>query len=267
MSSTGLRSYLNGTKNNWRRWQWNRICDRLKVSGVDPRDAGVLYLAGPDDEDRRVAKERGFRHENLVAVERDEGNAAALRSRGVLTFHGELSDAVEHPPLDRLDVVIADLCGGLSALTADLYASLCGLRPRGQVTIVAVNMLRGRDGEFGSEFAASFGKHRGKAFVNMFWVRILTPVLDAVKEKQLELFPLLSLLLGSDNESVMSFLLEAEFNSYKSGPQTFDSAVFVLPPLAGYARTDRGDGLKSKRQSAALKAARTRGHGREVVFG
>ena len=41
-----MESYKFGNKNNWRRWQWNKIMERLNKP---PKDAVVVYLIGPCD--------------------------------------------------------------------------------------------------------------------------------------------------------------------------------------------------------------------------
>jgi hypothetical protein len=75
-------NYKFGTKANWRRWQWNRIVERL---AVPVRDAVVVYLAGPEDLDRPVALSKGFRPDNLIAVDRDGDVVKQLRMNGTLS--------------------------------------------------------------------------------------------------------------------------------------------------------------------------------------
>lgn len=64
--NTGIENYNFDEKNKWRIWNWNRIRERLTCK---PRDALVLYLAGPQDLDRAVAMRKGFDPLNMIAVE------------------------------------------------------------------------------------------------------------------------------------------------------------------------------------------------------
>ena len=154
--------YAYPSKAHWRRWLMNRIVERLSVP---PRDALVLYLAGPQDLDRPELLRRGFRQDNLIAVERDTAVVEQLRSRGVLTIRGDIWDVVEvWPKTLPLHAVLADLVGGMGKkewAAFRVLAGPCVERP----PVFAVNMLRGRDPQ-GNAVRESYIKR---------W-----PVLDAV---------------------------------------------------------------------------------------
>ena len=129
-------------KRHWRRSLWNCIADRVQTP---KRDALVLYLAGALDEDRPVAIAKGFRGSNMIAIEHKQEAAMQLRSRGTLTLVG---DAFEHALAWNhkrpVDVCVLDLCGGLTQRTAASIEVMLAL-PHFRRTVVAVNMLRGRD--------------------------------------------------------------------------------------------------------------------------
>lgn len=199
-------NYKFGNKNNWRRWKWNRIHELLEVP---PSKATVFYLAGPDDLDRQVARSHGFRDENLIAVDRCKQNVEMRRSEGKLAIADDLFAAVHWwPRTKRVDVVDADLCCGYSHDLPFQFIALVGIGVR----VVAVNLLRGRDPDIqliktGVRDYSSL--HRGNV--------ILTVMLAALS-RQIGGLELL--------ES-----LTCAVNSYKSGPQVFDSVVFGLPGL------------------------------------
>jgi hypothetical protein len=144
--TTGLDDYRNGRKNNWRGWQWNRIVERLSVP---VEDATVLYLCGPDDVDREKALARGFRNENLIAVDVVEEYIGRIRSTGGLGIRHNLHDLLWAWPQDwPLHVVIADYCAGITRETSRLKNILAlgpAISQPGVTTVVCANFQRGRD--------------------------------------------------------------------------------------------------------------------------
>lgn len=131
-----------GVKRNWRRWLWNRIADRLSVP---PSEAVVLYLAGQNDFDRSIAISKGFRNENMIAVEKDSSAFYELKKKGILVIHGDLFEILNSwPPNQRIDVIIADLCSGLEARLLNNFYYSVGF-PNISNCVFAVNVLRGRD--------------------------------------------------------------------------------------------------------------------------
>lgn len=107
-----IDGYKFGDKNNWRRWVWNRICERLTKPR---RDAVVVYLPGKEDLDRKVAVERGFSPYNLIAVDRSPSVVSIMKAKGALCIEGNLIDVLQcfKNTNVRVDVVLADLCCGL----------------------------------------------------------------------------------------------------------------------------------------------------------
>jgi len=81
MRKMGLKQYNSTSKKQYRRWVWNAIAERLTCGR---RDAVVAYLPGPDDYDRLIAKQLGFKNENLIAIDRDPLCIANVRNGGVV---------------------------------------------------------------------------------------------------------------------------------------------------------------------------------------
>jgi hypothetical protein len=158
-------NYKFGTKANWRRWQWNRIVERL---AVPVRDAVVVYLAGPEDLDRPVALSKGFRPDNLIAVDRDGDVVKQLRMNGTLSVCATIEEVVHSWPHGRtIDAVVADYCGNM---TQSRMLSVFRMRSSFAAfeAVLSVNMLRGREHDFTSTTSelnrlGLFGlKHRGQ---------------------------------------------------------------------------------------------------------
>ena len=149
----GQESYASGTKETWRGWAWNRIIEHLP--GYKPwlgkgalsrlcEDKVAVYLPGPDDFDRQAALSKGFRNENLIAVDVCSERIASVRKHGGIGLQGTLQEVLLHwSPTMRCDVVVADLCCGM---TEDVWrlgeAIVVAMRSPG---VVAANLLRGRD--------------------------------------------------------------------------------------------------------------------------
>jgi len=154
-------------KRHWRRTYWNAIRSNLSIPA---RDALVVYLAGEHDEDREIALAKGFRAENLIAIERDPRIAGRLRKRGVLVLQGDAFEVLRHCMPDRqIDVVALDFCCGLHINVAIDMTSLM-LMPHLAQCVFAVNLLRGRDqssndvrAQLNRLMSDKIGKHRGDA--------------------------------------------------------------------------------------------------------
>jgi hypothetical protein len=140
---SGLKSYDNGTKNTWRGWVWNRIVERLDK---DPSEATAIYLVGPEDRDRDTAIAKGFRNENLIAVDLDPENVRRVRERGGFAICADLNDVVQFWNDRPVDVLVADFCGGLTqpAISFALVSSVYN-RAISKGAVVAVNLLAGRE--------------------------------------------------------------------------------------------------------------------------
>ena len=135
--------YKNGNKNQWRRTAWNLLTEKTK----DRANAVVLYLPGSTDLDRPEALRRGFKFNNLIAVERDAKVAAVLRQRGVPTIQGDLMSVLKERKLPRVDIVIADLVSGFDTTAGNLIGAWLLAYPDATFLI---NVQRGHD-KFGAD--------------------------------------------------------------------------------------------------------------------
>ena len=134
--------YKFGNKNNWRRWVWNRITERLNVK---PQEALVLYLAGRNDFDRREALRRGFAEHNLIAAELNREARKVLRARKALCIDGEIIDAASFwPPPIPLHVLHADFACGLEAKILARCFTLIASQAL-NTAVLSFNFMRGRD--------------------------------------------------------------------------------------------------------------------------
>jgi len=130
------------TKRHWRRTMWNAIKERLSVPASE---AVVLYLPGPTDEDRAIALSKGFRAENLFAVERDRGVVKELRAAGSLVIHGDFLEVAQSWPVGhRCDVLFSDFTGNFRLDVAQGFEIVTAM-PQFKKCVFAVNMLGGRE--------------------------------------------------------------------------------------------------------------------------
>lgn len=225
MSNGAEKDYDFGPKRHWRRWLWNRIAERLHVPA---RDAVVLYLAGAEDHDREEALRRGFRAENLIAIERDDDVLSNLRERKVLAIEGNASDVVESwNPSRRVHLLLADFCGGVSKETLSTIDSAI-YNPAFHEAVIAANFLRGRDAidklwDFMPELKEI--NHRGVLFCNA-----------ALKSIYMEMVHPNDSIGTAEKEALADTLIHlsrASQMSYKSitneVTQVFDSVVFRNP--------------------------------------
>lgn len=137
-------AYKNGQKNHWRRTAWNMVADMTQ----NRREAIVLYLPGSTDLDAPEACRRGFRSQNLIAIERNSRVADRLRSEGRTCVVANLLEVIAAwPDHTKVAVLIADLqCG----LTEEIFDLLClwGMRPALSGSTLLLNMQRGRETGF-----------------------------------------------------------------------------------------------------------------------
>ena len=259
MSSQGLAEYRAKQKKDWRGWQWNRIVERLYVP---VEDAVVLYLCGPEDLDRKKALERGFRNENLIAVDFSEENVKRVRAGGGLAICHDLDELLHSwPPNWTVDVIVADYCSGLNKATMGLIHSLFLTRSL-DCSVVSVNLMRGRDpvgvetikahrldalDNGGSREKFNPGKHRGFAFVMGMYNYCATK---------------LGVPAGTPiDANIPTDTFAACYNSYTStGITWFDTAVFRWPGPPGgkwHISNPSCITVPARRKIAACRAVRT----------
>jgi hypothetical protein len=292
----GLGAYDSGAKQTWRGWQWNRIAERIPKH--KRRDAVVVYLVGPDDEDRECAKKKGFSNRNLIAIDIDNDNCRRVRDRGGVAVPGNLADLVymwpSHTPLAG---VVADFTCGHNASAIDFSVALATSYAVGPASsVVAVNLLRGRD-SWSNNYRASLVDSHSQLLPklrelvpeiedvgHLLRVRHATPSLADIEKHRghtwssaaADLFASqLEKLTGQNaQQSAMAFMetMNPLFNSYKSH---FDDAVQVMDsvvctwPFGGLAvAAQRGlirPPEKETRGYAKMRAKRTEG-GNRVKF-
>lgn len=248
-----IDGYKFGQKNNWRRWAWNRICDRLEHS---KRESVVVYLAGMEDLDRKVAVDKGFKPSNLIAIDKKKEVVEHLKEKGALALNGSLVDALKcfRKTSTRVDVLIGDFCCGLTSEIREfanfLNSNFVGDAFR-ENAVIALNFMRGREAEEAGILQVVREheehkdlKHRGEIFLRYFvrfaalanyiilwnhlgrddgalrecWNSRMDAKVDDVDEITLKM------------EELHYFKSEPEFFSYKSGRLTMDSVVFKFYP-------------------------------------
>lgn len=140
MSNGVTKNYKFGQKNNWRRAVWNDIASRI----TDKKNSMVGYLSGLEDLDRKVAIEKGFNPNNLIAIDKSKKITEELRKKGKISFHGDMQDFLlswtGHP---KINVIHADLCGPLNNAALNIARmAICSISDGG---VISLNLLRGRD--------------------------------------------------------------------------------------------------------------------------
>ena len=269
------KNYKNGRKNGWRRWVHNQLGKRVE----DKKNATVLYLAGKEDIDRAGLIRKGFRSDNLIAVEKEKSVVNELKKKRKLVIHGKLEEVLfAWPDHSGFDVLIADMCSGLSPMTIDVLtgALFCGAVKNGGT--VMVNVKRGQaDGrnfpavlqyqELVEHYTGVTAKHRGRiAF--MMVVELLKNRLECARyggvspeTRSAQFVHLLDTVSDS---------FRPKFNSYRSGGSVYyDSLVFskhfsMNTELADVIDQRHLDGAlgrrieKIKRQISAVLAEQTK---------
>lgn len=233
--------YKFGQKNHWRRTMWNKIVERLEVP---TRDAIVVYLGGRNDLDRDVALSKGFRHENLIFVDKSKDVVVDQRKKGTIAIAGDFAETIYSlPPSLRVHVVFGDFCRGLSPEFFDLlYKSQWA--PRLANSVFAFNFLRGRDPQWnqwrrwfsdGEPIADYDATHRGVQFWSLFSVLMSTLLIPGLELRLDGVQYVGSDPLTSDElqqriyewMEKLNVVLSPTFLSYRStSRQTFDSLVY-----------------------------------------
>lgn len=270
----GLDSYQNGTKETWRGWQWNQIAKRL--CGPKPlgpaaarerlRDKVAVYLVGPNDIDRDVAVRKGFRTENLIAVDVDRERVTGTREKGGLAIAGDLTHVIAAWPINRqVDAVVADFCSGFDVGFMRFAHAICMAPFLRHGAVVSINLLRGRDAlnqtVRDKYFEGSSDTRRNVKVAGMF--ANLVACMVTGKENP----------PAHATDAIVDEMSPALY-SYKSGPQWFDSVVFTwqidtcqckrLCDQYDHEAWPRTKTKKAKQQIAATMAIRTMRRGQPV---
>jgi len=173
MGSGATKNYKFGQKNNWRRQAWNELTCRI-LKYKKPSAAIILYLAGQQDLDRKIAIDHGFHPDNLIIIERNKDNIKTLRQQAKIVIQGDLIDilAAWKPDGLPIDIIYADLCCGIEPRTIAIYRAIAN-KPCFWGANVLINFQRGRDARFTSSkekgeidlIFPEIGKHRGKLYL------------------------------------------------------------------------------------------------------
>lgn len=217
-------NYKFGNKNNWRRWAWNRISERTE----NPREACVLYLPGPQNNDEDIALAAGFRAANLIGVERDKKCATTLRESGTPTAIGDIFDVgVTWPTTRPIGVFFADLFRGISPELVISLVQMMAL-PQFSTCVFAFNLKRGRDKGVAAvkdqlmryKTVGENEKHRGLLLYYSMHILFMEMVINAI---------------GCDPHHAANEVKRAHqfadprTTTYRSNKSIFDSIVFVNP--------------------------------------
>lgn len=230
-----------GSKNNWRRWAWNRLDERIR-----DKDAGVcLYLPSADDIDRDIATGKGFKDNNLIGVERKSVALALARRRGGLVISGDWWEAVQAVARSdtSISAVFADFCYGIpnDRSLVDMINPFS--LPSAVDTVVAFNFMRGRDAPSNGlrvVYEKYVGKHRGKLFAHIAMALTVAGVYrnilrhgESIREQWIDfamrrVFP--------RYPSFDCSVLNPAFASYRSASGQYFDSVVMLNPLAALFR-------------------------------
>lgn len=141
----GKIMYSSLPKTYWRNYVWNALHRRV---GHRPSST-IIYLVGPEDLDRATAMAKGFRNENLIAVDLNQDYVYNVRKNGGLAVQGNICSVLAHWPSNwPLNGIVLDFKGGLNNSVNEVLISLftCQAIQYGR-TQVCINLQRGRDPE------------------------------------------------------------------------------------------------------------------------
>jgi len=152
----GLKEYSHGNKVRAREKSWNRIIDCMlfehrgrscrKCRQIAASQALVLYLPGPHDADRKVARRMGFLDHNLIAVDVDPDNVKNVRNHGGIAICAQLHEVLASwPKHTRIDAVHADTCSSLDFGALQLRVAASCSEGTDGLTVLYINMQRGRE--------------------------------------------------------------------------------------------------------------------------
>lgn len=278
------RDYKVGRKNQWRREVWNCIDERLAVA---PRNAVVLYLAGPADLDRPLAIRHGFDANNMIAVERNASAVKSLRLNRALTIHDDfLSACYLWPSNTDVHVVFGDFCNGLPIVQWSRIAQLW-TAPHLNNAVFAFNFLCGRENNNSFQYIEQWRAIRGDGYEEekhrglMVYTEYVSFMFEGI----------LGMLEHSPNHALtrrktatqkewdeyhkefqrMTLGIEAftrpKLMSYRSEKQTFNTVIFRNPmgAIKGFNNIDevrvscdlRAKGHPTRRKISAILAHRT----------
>lgn len=258
-----------GRKRAWRKWEWNRI-EELYYKDTPKkrkRDAVILYLVGPNDFDRKIAIQKGFSNNNIIAVDCCNDNIESVRRSKNLGIIGKLNDVIRAwGGREKIDIIVADFCCDFNKSIFAFIQDLVDLPCFNYNTVVSVNLSRGMPGSKSEmvfndiEFMKrKTGSHRGKMIIALYAKLVNNYKLrfaalcgnEDIKDRTLIDFKK-SVLHLYDHLLSRSF-----FYTYKSRSERMwmDSVVFQNTWCFSY--QEKTSDKNIKRSVAAVKAVRT----------
>jgi len=234
VKENSAKNYSFGQKNNWRRWAWNQIRERLMRRFGSVKDAYGFYMpSGGEDLDRIEAERKGFDPRKLIAVNDDPEVIASVRRSGVIAVPGDVDDVLRAWNGPAVRFAVLDFCGGMSDKTTNAAYAAWQIPRREVGAALVVNLLRGREpkgqrfkqwrAELESAIPNAGGtlKHRGNAFC----ISVMRILVDAI----VTITPDLNI---EDRRIAIVDVLEPAINpslfSYRSGVQIFDSVAMNM---------------------------------------
>lgn len=141
MGTGATRDYDLGPKNHWRRTIWNEV---LRRTAGREKEELILYLAGPQDLDRKVALQKSVPDQNLVAIDVVMENVNRVRQGASPALRGDIIDVLWSWPEDwPVCAVLMDFCSGIEWNNGGAYDPF-ETKPLRNATVM-VNFMRGRD--------------------------------------------------------------------------------------------------------------------------
>lgn len=252
----GLATYDAKSKESHRGWVLNRIVERLTIP---ISEATVLYLVGPEDIDGELLMRKGFRSENLTAVDIKSDAVISARGCGRIAVNEDISALLACWNCEPLDVLHLDTCSTFRACDKMLNNAHQG-NAISERTVIYCNMQRGRekDAEMVSGNKKLYGNHRG----NWLCENLIRRVLFIESFSRCKGWPIAAQFAWMDErEGEIKMHCTPSFASYRSATVTMDSVVMRAPPRPSIL-VETGVGPKTqkraRRKLAAMKAVATK---------
>lgn len=202
------------------------------------KDLTIMYLPGEQDIDRDIAKRKGFNVKNMIAVDRDTKVVSKFKNDKKLIIEGDIGDIIyNYKNSKKIDIIIADLYHGATFNLLKLIYQIITSNALNNESIIAFNLLRGRDNYIKSDFIKNLDvnvKHRGEIATGLF-IRILNDFTNNLEN----ICNIDNMIKDDSLDSAIvynniSITKNAKYNSYKTiNGLIYDSCVFV------YKKTDK----------------------------
>ena len=228
----GLDHYGLSTKKAHRAWIWQQVARRISVP---VNRARVLYLLGPDPQDHGILRRKHFNLKRCYGCDINKKSVSRARRAGVKAIHGKIEDILDvawHAGW-VFDAVYFDFCCGVCRNVLGVVQNLWVQSSVSSETVVAFNMLRGRESDPGlREMIAMWRdlgleKHRGRILIHEIANQLFLRTQGAL-QAELNGRPRESLFSETQWEKFSLRFLKHDqpsYYSYRSGHQIMDSVV------------------------------------------